>query len=416
MKKLILILPLFVLFAACSGGQTPAAPAEEDSSAGETGEVTLADEPAVIENNLTTGCVENYEDDVDYFPQKVEITHASNFSVEYANNYKVVTILSPFVGAESGISYVLVQCGTPAPEGVEAAAVIEVPINSIVAMSTTYLPGIQELGVLDRVVGVDTTAFTTNQTVVEGVAAGNIVEIGSGAQVNVEAAIDLDPDLIMTYGSGSADFDSEPKLREAGLDVVLNAEFLETSPLGRAEWVDYLALFYNEEAASEAWFDGVVTAYTDLQELAATAETQPTVFTDTPFEGTWYMAGGGSFAAQLLADAGANYVYANDEQTGSLFLDFETVLNDASEADYWLNVGFYGSLDDLSGADGRFAEFAPYQNNQVFNNDAKMTDNGGNDYFEGAVIRPDLVLADLIAIFHPELLPDHELIYYRQLQ
>ncbi|MDJ0754271.1 MAG: ABC transporter substrate-binding protein [Ardenticatenaceae bacterium] len=414
MKKLILILPLLLLFAACSGGQTPAAPAEE--SAGETDEVTLADEPAVIENNLTSGCVENYEDGVDYFPQKVEITQATNFSVEYFNNYKVVTILSPFVGAESGISYVLVQCGTPAPEGVEAAAVIEVPINSIVAMSTTYLPGIQELGVLDKVVGVDTAAFTTNQTVVEGVAAGNIAEIGSGAQVNVEAAIDLDPDLIMTYGSGSADFDSEPKLREAGLDVVLNAEFLETSPLGRAEWVDYLALFYNEEAASEAWFDGVVNAYTDLQELAATAEAQPTVFTDTPFEGTWYMSGGGSFAAQLLADAGASYVYADDEQTGSLFLDFETVLNDASETDFWLNVGFYGSLDDLSGADGRFTEFAAYQNDRVFNNDAKLTANGGNDYFEGAVIRPDLVLADLIAIFHPELLPDHELVYYRQLQ
>jgi iron complex transport system substrate-binding protein len=140
---------------------------------------------------------------------------------------------------------------------------------------------------------------------------------------------------------------------------------------------------------------------------------KPTVFANTPFEGTWYMPGGQSFTAQLLADAGADYLWADDESTGTLFLDFETVFDQAATADYWINIGFFGGLADLTAADERFSDFAAYQNNGVYNNDARTNDFGGNDFYEGGVANPHLVLADLIKIFHPELLPDHEFVYYR---
>lgn len=417
-KSLLSVILLGLLLVAC----TTASPAEETESPAVEPVVETASDPTpepemtTLEENITAGCVDAYSEGVDYFPNKIEVTEAANFTVDYFDHYKVVTINAPFAGAESGITYLLVQCGTPIPADVTAEATIEVPVNSIVAMSTSYLPALEELGLLDKVVGVDTAAFTSNETITSGVAAGDIVEIGGGAEVNVETAIDLQPDLIMTYGTGSADFDAEPRLREAGLDVALNAEFLETTPLGRAEWVDYIALFFNEEAAAESWFEGVADRYNELRDMAAGTAERPVVFTDTPYEGTWYMAGGGSFAAQLLEDAGADYVYADDEQTGSLFLDFETVFDDASAADFWLNIGFFSSLDDLSAADSRFTEFTAFQNGQVYNNDARMSANGGNDYYESAVVRPDVVLEDLIAIFHPDLVPAHEFTYFRKVE
>lgn len=379
---------------------------------------TPTEEPMVAapDHNLTDGCVDNYDPTIDYFPEKIEVTHTSGFTVEYGNNYKVVTVLSPYTGAEESAQYLLVQCGTPAPEGFDQATLIEVPVTRFVAMSTTYLPALDVLGRLDALVGVDSGLYVSNETVRTMIANGDVAEVGSGADVNVETAVALEPDLIMTYASGFADYDAHPKLQEAGLTVALNAEYLDPSPLGRAEWVDYIALFFNEEAASEAWFADIAADYEATKALAASAAERPTVFANTPFDGTWYMPGGQSFTAQLLADAGADYLWADDDSAPTLFLDFESVFERAVDADYWINIGFYGSLADLAAADERFQDFAAFQNGRVYNFDARVNENGGNDIYESGVIFPNIVLADLVKIFHPDLLPDHELYYYRQME
>lgn len=367
--------------------------------------------------NITEGCVENYNPDVDYFPQKASIQTTDSFSVEYFNNYKVVTVQEPWAGGEP-INYVLVQCGTPAPENMgDAIVIVEVPRTTLVTMSTTYLPFVVKLGLLDHLIGLDAPDFVSTVEVREKIDAGELVTIGSGAEVNVEVALDLEPSLIMTYGSGIPDYDAFPVLIEAGLPVVLNAEFMETSPLARAEWLKYLALFYNLEAEGEALFDDIAAQYGELVALAAGVENRPTVFTNSPWDGTWHMSGGKSSVAQLLADAGADYLWASDESTGSLYLDFETVFEMAADADFWVNAGGYWfSLDDAKTEDERFAHFAAFQNGNVWSNNLALNEFGGNDYWEGGTAFPNRVLADLIAIFHPELLPDHEFVYYRQLQ
>lgn len=435
--RILLMLLLVFVLASCGGEEatTPTAepqPTAVEETAAEPAEATetpaeepvLEEEPTTAadpteaaapapESNLTDACVENYDESVDYFPNKVEVTQAEGFTVEYFNNYKVVTVLTPFAGAAQPAEYLLVQCGTPAPDGFDEAAVIEIPVGSIVAMSTTYLPALEELGLLDTLVGVDSTLYTTNETVIGMVENGSVAEIGNGPEVNVEVALDLEPDLIMTSATGTPDYDAHPALEEAGLPVVLNADYLDSSPLGRAEWVDFIALFYNEEAASEAWFGEVVTEYEMLAALAAGVEERPTVFVNTPFDGTWFLPGGQNYMAQLLRDAGADYLWSDDTGTGSLFLDFETVFDVASEADYWLNIGTFASLGDLIAADDRFTEFAAFANGNVYNHDAITNENGGSDFFESGAVFPNLVLADLIKIFHPELVPDHEFVYYR---
>lgn len=445
MKRLFILFILFILLsglAACSGdaaeepSSEPAAETEEttdtvaepaetvaEPSAAATEEpeptavptATPTEEPVSTAptHNLTDGCVENYDESIDYFPEKTAVTYAGGFTVEYFNNYKVLTVAAPWLGAEDSATYLLVQCGTPVPAGFDDAVTVEVPIDSFVSMSTTYLPYLDAFGLLDSLVGLDFGTYAYNPTVQEKLAAGELVELGSGSTVNVEAALELDPDVIMTSASGSADFDTHPKLEEVGLTVVLNADYLDVTPLGRAEWGKFIAVFYNEEAQAEALFNDVVTEYEALLELTADVAERPTVFANTPYEGTWYMPGGQSYTAQFFNAAGADYLWGDDESTSTLFLDFESVFDRAAESDYWLNVGFVFSLADLEASDERFADFAAFQNGNVYNYDLRTNEFGGNDFFESGAANPQLVLADLIKIFHPDLLPDHELVYYR---
>ncbi|MFN8373703.1 MAG: ABC transporter substrate-binding protein [Anaerolineae bacterium] len=363
-------------------------------------------------------CVEQYDASTDYFPDKAEPEFTAGFSVEYFNNYKLVTVLTPYPGAEETFQYALVQCGTPIPDDLpENALVVEVPVQSVVTMSTTYLPTLDLLGVTDRIVGMDEFDYVNTPSVRERIDAGELVEIGSGSGVNVEALLELEPGLVMTQSFGSPDYDAAPVLVDAGLPVVINGDWVDTTPLGRAEWMKFIALFFNGEAVVNEAFAGVVERYNALAEMTAAVETQPTVFVGSAYGDTWYMAGGASYAAQLLRDAGAAYVNADDTSTGGLPLDFETAYDIALEADFWLNPDqlFWFTLDDVSAADPRYEDFAAFQSGNIYNNNAIMNEFGGVDYYESGLSNPDVILADLITIFHPDLLPDHQLVYYQRL-
>ncbi len=372
---------------------------------------------AAQETNLTDGCVENYDPNVDYFPHKVTVEYATGFEVEYFNHYKVLRVLSPWAGAAEPIEYVLVQCGTPTPEGYKDAQVIEIPIDSLVSLSTTYLPHLVELGELDSLRGIDSDSygFTTTPEVIELINQGELVNLGSGANVNLELLLDLNPDLVIAYATGLPEYDAHPLLLEAGIPVALNAEYLENEPLGQAEWIKVTALFFNKEADVNDYFSGLVTRYTELAALTDTVESRPTVFAGVAFDDAWYVPGGQSYVARLFADAGADYLWKEDDSTGGMPLDFEVVLEQAQDADFWLNVGFWNSLDDGLAEDERYTEFAAFQNGNVYNNNAIRSESGGSAYYESAVIHPDVILADLISIFHPDLLPDHDLYYYQKL-
>ncbi len=410
LRKTLILTLLIALLAACAPQTTPVV----DSA---PTEISVA-EAVAPEANLTDTCVAEGEFDasIDYFPEKTALTHTDGFSVEYFNNYKVVTVKTPYPGATESMQYALVQCGTPTPEGFLDEQIIEVPAQTVVTMSTTYLPFLDELGLLDRLVGLDDATYVSNPTVLKMAEEGKLTMLGYGSGVNVEQALDLSPDLIITYGSGAPDYDAHPVLIEAGLKTIVNAEWLETSPLGRAEWGKFIAVFFNKEADAEALFAKNVEQYNEYAALAASVTEKPTVFTGSDYQGTWSMPGGNSFAANFLKDAGADYLWADDTSTGSLPLAFEAVFETAQDADYWVNVGYFFTPDDLLAADARYADFAAYQNGNIWNNDAIISANGGNDYYESAVAHPELVLADLIKIFHPELLPDYELVYYRQLK
>lgn len=406
----LLIIAIFVL-SGCAAQPTQVAPPSESAAA----------EPAAAaaspEENLHDGCVDSFDPAVDYFPQKLSVAYASGFDVEYHNNYKVVTVTNPWQGAQESFRYLLLQCGTPAPRDVEGT-VIEVPVKNIIAMSTTYLPTIEELGLIDRLIGLDSYVWTTNPAVQARIESGEIAEIGGGAAVNVELTLDLDPALVMTYGTGFADFDTHPVLLEAGIPVALNGDFVEQNPLGRAEWMKFISLFFNREADAAAQFEAIAIEYQAVAELTATLTERPTALLGSVYNGTWYVAGGESYMAKMLADAGAAYLWSGEEVVGALPLDFESVYALAAEVDFWLNPddSFWFTVENVLDSDPRYGDFAPLETGRLFNNNAIVNENGGNAYYEEGAAHPERVLKDLVKILHPHLLPDHELRFYQQVQ
>jgi iron complex transport system substrate-binding protein len=284
-------------------------------------------------------------------------------------------------------------------------------------MSTTFLPHMDAQGLVDHIVGMDTDSmtYTGTESVRERIAAGEVAAVGYSWDPDIEAMIDLDAEVYMVqqFAPGPGVYSA---LTEVDLPAVLNADFMDTTPLGQAEWGKYISLFFNTEAAANEVFGGVVGRYEDLAALTADVEERPTAFAGSPYEDTWYIPGGNSYVAILLDDAGAAYAWADDESTRSLYLDFETVLEVAGDAQYWINAsGFWYSLDDALAEDERYATLAAFENGNLFAYNAKMTENGGLEYFESGLANPDVLLADLIVILHPDLLPDHELVYYQQL-
>ncbi len=425
-KFFLLLMMVVVLLAASCKAAIPTATITEAAVAVETEAVET--EPAATEavellaapeENLTDACVVDFQNGVDYFPQKTTVAYAEGFTIDYYDNFKVITVTQPWSGSTESYQYILLQCGTTLEIDQSDAIVVEVPIKSIATMSSTYFTFLEEINKLDTLVGIDDATYVVNPTIQAMAADGSLTLIGGGAGggiVNVEAALDLNPDIIMTSASGMPEYDAHPKLLEAGLSVVLNSDYLETSPLGRAEWGKFIAAFYNMEAQAAQTFDAKVSQYETLTNLVAGIEERPTVFANTDYQGTWYVPGGASYAAIFMRDAGADYIWQEDASSGALPLAFEVVYDQAKDADYWINVGFASDLAGLLAMDARYGDFTAVQNGHVFNYNKVVNANGGVDYYESGVANPHLVLADLIKIFHPDLLPDYAFTYYQILQ
>ena len=356
---------------------------------------------------------------------QIALTDAVNFTVEYVGSAKLVHVQQVSPGAPGAV-YVLVQRGAIEPEGgwiglaggliaahdLGSATVVEIPIRSLFTSSTTQLPALEILGVVDSLTGVAQQAFVTTASVRALIDADQLVEFAATYAVDAEAVVAAQPDVLMTSGFWDDAYDV---IQSAGTAIVHNADWVESSPLGRAEWVKFISLFFNREAEAEAWFERVRDDYAAARALAAGVERRPTVHTGQVWGGVWYASGGQSYVARLLADAGADYVWADDASSGSMEHDIETQLAQAADAEFWLHAAsWWGSIGAALAEDARYGEFASLRNGNIWNPTLATNEQGGNDFFESGSVRPDLVLRDLIAILHPDLLPDHEFVYYQQ--
>ncbi len=347
---------------------------------------------------------------------EVSLRYAEGFRVDYFDGYKVATVLAPGTGARDTLRYVLVSRDGKSPDGYAGAPRIRIPVRSLITTSTTHLPHIEKLDEIQCLVAVDNVKFVNSKAVRQRFAAGKIEEVGRGRSIDLERVLVLQPELVI-IDAPSQD-NAFHSLQQAGVAAVVNAAYAEPTLLGRVEWLKFMGAFFNKEAMAAAQFDSIAARYEVLRSLTGNVPRQekPTVFVGSLWRGTWFMSGGKSYPSQLLEDAGANYLWGDNESRRSLSLDFEAVYEIAHNGDFWITMrNEWLSIDNVVAEDERYGQFKAVRTGNVFNANARLNANGGNDYWETGLIEPDVLLADIIKILHPDLLHDHQLKYYRKL-
>lgn len=344
--------------------------------------------------------------------------YAQGFSIEKKKNYKLVTVKNPWQGAKNiEYKYALVhKLSKLFPEITEKDAItIPVPVNKIVCMSTTHIAMLDLLDETKSIAGISGCQNVYNKKVRKLIEDKKIIEVGFNQSLNYEKLVELKPDFIMVFGVGSGISNQIEKLKSLGIKVVINAEYLESSPLGKAEWCKFVSSFFNKEKMAEQKFSQIEKEYNNCKNKVQNINKKPSILCNIPWKGTWYVPGGNSYFAQLIKDAGGNYLWKNDNSRKSLSLNIESILLKAGDADIWLNTGQAKVKEDILKVDERLKNFTAYNKNSLFNNNARQNKIGMNDFWESSVINPHLILKDLIKIMHPNILPEHNFVYYRKL-
>ena len=343
------------------------------------------------------------------------IRHAKNFKVSYQDDgTKLVDVIEPYKGAPDPLRYLLVPKANELPEYHDNRIVIRTPIETLVCTSTTHITPLDLLQVSNKLIGFPSTQYVSSEKVRKQVASGQTKELGKDNNLNTEMLIELAPEMVMSY-TMTGDYSKLEPIERIGIPLVQNAEYLEETPLGRAEWLKFTALFFDKEQEADSIFSIIEKNYLDVQKAVLATENRPTILSGVVYGDTWYVPGGNSWAGKYFKDAGTHFLWKDTESAGSLQLSFEAVYEKANDAEYWIGAANYFKLEELQNTDDRYAQFDAYKNDKVYTYNARALENGGNDYFESGFSRPDIVLSDLVKILHPELLPDHELFYYRKL-
>lgn len=342
------------------------------------------------------------------------IEYASGLSIVKYEDYSVVTVSNPWPNSNKDFKYVLKAKDTKVPDSLQAYTAIRVPLESVVVTSTTNIPFLEMLEVENKLVGFPHTDYISSEKTRALIDKGSVKNVGQNEKLNIEQLIELAPNLIVTFGVDNNNPALE-NLKKSGLNVLIQGDWMEQSPLGKAEWIKlYGALFGKEEMAKEL-FDKIVQSYNQAKKLAAEKTAASSVLYGSMYEDVWYVAKGNSWVAEFMKDAHANYLWADLKGTGSEGLSFEKVLDKAKTADVWIASGSFKSLEELKKANPHYGEFDAFKNKNVYSFEGKLGATGGTVYYELAPSRPDLVLKDYIKIFHPDLLSSYEFTFASKL-
>jgi iron complex transport system substrate-binding protein len=349
---------------------------------------------------------------------KLAVKYAKGFTIEKRENLTLIKINSPWSNAESAFTYALIPKGKIAALALnddDYDAIVGVPVERMIVTSTTHIPSLEALGVVDKLIGFPDTKYISSLQARKRIDSDAIKDLGSNEALNTEMVIALNPDIVVGFSINNQNKAYET-LQRANIPVVYNGDWTEETPLGKAEWVKFFAPFFELEKKADSIFETIESSYTKIKSLAAKAAQKPTVLSGALYKDVWYLPRGKSWAAQFIADAHANYYWSDTGETGSLSLGLETVLTKAQKADFWISPSQFTSYLQLEEANRHYIQFDAFKNKKIFTFADTRGATGGLLYYELAPNRPDLVLQDLVSIFHPELLPDHEPFFFKPLK
>ena len=316
------------------------------------------------------------------------------------------TVADPWHPGAAMARYALADSGADAdiPDGFTR---VKVPLRRSIVYSSVHTAAIEELGATAAIAGVADGGYLPDTDSVKALlAAGKVRDIGSSMAPMVETVIDIAPDAVLLSPYENA---SRGGIEKSGATLIEMADYMETSPLARAEWMLLLGELYGRPARARDIYDDVCTAYRATAAKAAGRKDRPKVLTEILTSGVWYVPAGQSYMARLLDDAGADYPWADTEGSGSLQLDEAAVIDRAADADLWL-IKAYADTDAR-----RIAADVPHARAfRAFPAGVRVCDTRHTSYFNDIAFHPERVLADMAALFGGA--PADSLRYFSPLQ
>lgn len=335
------------------------------------------------------------------------IKYANGFSILHYPDFTLLSIKKPFSEENTPDIYVLANKDNVLPDSLATLPKIRIPISNVVLTSTTHIPMLEAIGEENRLVGFPNTTYISSPRTRKRIERGKITDLGKEEHINLELLIDLDPDALIAFSmkNGNAVLHN---IEKSGIKILYNNDWLEETPLGRAEWIKFFGALFDKNKAADSVFNQIEKSYLTAVEIAKRAKNRPTVLAGVLFKDSWNLPGGDSFVARFLKDANTDYLWENTAGTGSLQLSFESVYDKAYNADFWLAPGHYNSRSQLLSANGQYNNFKAYQQDKVYSFTLQKGPTGGTVYYEYAPLNPHLVLQDIIKITHSELLPGYQ--------
>ncbi|MFL1011227.1 ABC transporter substrate-binding protein [Flavisericum labens] len=355
----------------------------------------------------------------DILATNLNLKYAKGFSVKDFGTYKILTVEKPWPEAKTNYRFALLKSGYDAKfwstEKGRFDGIIELPVKKIVVTSTTHLPALNLLEETETLAGFPGVDYISSKKFRERVNNKTIRELGKNEGLNTEVLLELNPNVVIGFGIDGNNRSLET-IKTSGVPVIFNGDWVEESPLAKAEWIKFFGALYNKEKEADSIFNHIESNYLKAKKLATNLKKKPTALSGAMHNDVWYLPNGTSTEAQLFKDAGIDYLWKNSKGTGSLKLNFESVFVKAKSADIWVNPSNYSSLQALKNGNEHHSMFDAFKNKRVYSFTNTTGDSGGVLYYELGMTRPDLVLKDLIKICHPGLLENYKPKFFKPLK
>lgn len=343
------------------------------------------------------------------------ISYAKGFLIRYCDTYTHITLPDP--KSKTNRAYYLYKDSLPLALKHYSTHCIKVPCQSIASLSSIYTAMFSALGSLDCISGIDNADYSNNMTLLRNVKEGKVLELSKGPELDIEKTIRLQPDVVITFGMVNEEPSYKKWLDQQHIPLVMVHDHLENEPLARAEWIKFFALFTGQRHIADSLFKTIEYNYQRIVSLTSGVQIHPSVLCELKYGDVWYVPAGKSSVAQLIKDAGGNYIWNQDTASGSLPLSFEEVYQKAHQADVWLNTSSASSITDILKQDKRYAQFQALKNKNVYHYIKHQNAMGYSTYWETGILYPNRILNDLALIFHPELKDSlQDFFYYKHLE
>lgn len=326
----------------------------------------------------------------------INLEYAQRFSIKQNKNGYILSVSNSFKDNNNYDTYNLSRNNSE-----NNPSYIKIPVSKVICLSATHIGFIDALNNTDKIKGISGEQYIYNSEILKKIKNKETVDIGSEGNFDYEKILSIKPDVIFVFGVDQKSLAYVNKLQNLGIKVILIGEYMENTPLGKTEWIKFFSCFFDCLGNANNFFNNVSVQYNYLKDsISNINKTKQKVINGMPYNGTWYIPGGNSFMANFMKDAGADYSWVKNNETAGTQFPLEKIYEHAETFDFWLNPDLATSLNQLKTFEPRATIFKAFKTKNVFTNTKRTTTEGGNDYWETGTVRPEIILKDLIHIFH----------------